>query len=152
MSHNLIDIVEKPYLKAQPPVIEIGDTVDVHSRIVEGEKERTHVFDGVVIARRGRGVGASFTVRRIVANEGVERIFMLHSPRLIKVEVKRHGKVRRAKLYYLRDRVGKARRIRERRRTSTRVAGGSALAAGKPKAAETSGDKTKTVEVAGRTA
>ncbi|MCH7527829.1 MAG: 50S ribosomal protein L19, partial [Planctomycetes bacterium] len=95
MSHNLIDIVEKPYLKAQPPVIEIGDTVDVHSRIVEGEKERTHVFNGVVIARRGRGVGASFTVRRIVANEGVERTFMLHSPRLIKVEVKRHCKVRR---------------------------------------------------------
>lgn len=152
MSHKLIDIVEKPYLKAQPPVIQIGDTVDVHSRIVEGEKERTHVFNGVVIARRGRGVGASFTVRRIVANEGVERTFMLHSPRLLKVEVKRHGKVRRAKLYYLRDRVGKARRLRERRRTGARVAAESGLSAGQPKAAETSGDETKTVEVAGQTA
>ena len=120
MSHELIDIVEKPFLKAEPPSFQIGDTVDVHSRIVEGEKERTQVFNGVVIARSGRGVNASLTVRRIVANEGVERTFLLHSPRLIKVDVKRHGMVRRAKLYYLRDRVGKARRLRERRKSSVK--------------------------------
>lgn len=120
MSHELIDIVEKPFLKAEPPSFQIGDTVDVYSRIVEGEKERTQVFNGVVIARSGRGLNASLTVRRIVANEGVERTFLLHSPRLLKVDVKRHGKVRRAKLYYLRDRVGKARRLRERRKSSAK--------------------------------
>lgn len=116
MSHELIDVVEKKYLKSQPPEFRVGDTVDVFTRIIEGEKERTQVFNGVVIARRGHGVSAMFTVRRIVANEGIERIFPLHSPRVLKVEVKRHGKVRRAKLYYLRDRIGKARKLREKRR------------------------------------
>ncbi|NOT02412.1 MAG: 50S ribosomal protein L19 [Phycisphaerales bacterium] len=116
----MIDLVEKAYLRAQPLEFGIGDTVDVHVRIVEGDKERVQVFNGVVIARRGHGVSEMFTVRRIVANEGVERIFMVHSPRVVRVEVKRHGKVRRAKLYYLRDRVGKARRLREKRRISTR--------------------------------
>src|SRR6516164_5555093 len=85
---------------------EIGDTVDVHQRILEGSKERIQVFNGVVIARRGEGMREMFTVRRIVQGEGVERQFPLQSPKIAKIEVKRTGKVRRAKLYYLRDRVG----------------------------------------------
>ncbi len=95
---------------------QIGDTVDVHLRILEGAKERVQVFSGVVISRRGEGGRATFMVRRIVQSEGVERIFPLHSPRIAKVEVKRTGRVRRAKLYYLRDRVGKATRLRERKK------------------------------------
>jgi len=93
----------------------IGDTVDVHQRILEGQKERVQVFQGVVIARRGEGLQETFTVRRIVQGEGVERVFPLHSPRIAKVEIKRTGQVRRAKLYYLRQRVGKATRLRERK-------------------------------------
>jgi large subunit ribosomal protein L19 len=89
--------------------------VDVHQRILEGQKERTQIFNGVVIARRGDGMREMFTVRRVVQGEGVERQFPLHSPKIAKIEVKRTGKVRRAKLYYLRERVGKATRLRERK-------------------------------------
>ena len=95
---------------------EIGDTVDVHTRILEGEKERIQVFTGTVIARSGRGNRELFTVRRIVAGEGVERKFPINSPKIAKIEVKRSSVVRRAKLYFLRDRVGKAVRLKERRR------------------------------------
>lgn len=98
------------------PFISIGDTLNVHVRIIEGEKERIQVFQGVLIAMKGSGVNRTMTVRRIVANEGVERIFPVHSPRIAKVEVVRRGDARRAKLYYLRDRVGKARRLRDQRR------------------------------------
>lgn len=112
----LLDAVESAHLKDDLPRIDVGNTVDVHCRIIEGEKERVQVFTGVVIARKGRGIAATITVRRIVANEGVERIFPLHSPRIAKIEVKRHGHARRAKLYYLRDRVGKSRRLRDRQR------------------------------------
>ncbi len=126
MSHPLIGIIESKQFKAHPPEIPIGATVDVHTRIVEGDKERTQIFTGVVIARSGKGMSESFTVRRIVANEGVERIFMLHSPRVSKVEIKRLGKVRRAKLYYLRDRVGKSRKLREKRQTVSKSAERSA--------------------------
>ena len=94
----------------------VGDTVDVHYRIVEGDKERIQVFQGVLIGMKGRGINRTITIRRIVANEGVERIFPLHSPRIAKIEVVRRGDARRAKLYYLRDRIGKARRLRDRRR------------------------------------
>ena len=100
---------------AQPAEFEIGDTVDVHTKILEGNKERIQVFTGVVIARSGSGSREMFTVRRIVAGEGVERKFPLHSPRIDKVVVKRSSVVRRAKLYFLRDRVGKAVRLKERR-------------------------------------
>src|SRR5262249_41235817 len=93
----------------------IGDTVDVHLRILEGTKERIQVFNGTVIARRGAGASEMFKVRRIVQGEGVERTFPLNSPKIAKVEVKRTGEVRRAKLYYMRDRVGKATRLRERK-------------------------------------
>ena len=115
MKNKLISLVEETSLKPEIPKFEIGDTVDVHQRILEGQKERVQVFSGVVIARRGEGMRESFTVRRIVQGEGVERVFPLHSPRIAKIEVKRTGRVRRAKLYYLRDRVGKATRLRERR-------------------------------------
>src|SRR5437879_9600003 len=115
MKNKLISLVEETSLKPEIPKFEIGDTVDVHQRILEGQKERVQVFSGVVIARRGEGMRESFTVRRIVQGEGVERVFPIHSPRIAKVEVKRTGRVCRAKLYYLRDRVGKATRLRERK-------------------------------------
>ncbi len=113
--HALIEVVEKGYLKSSVPEFHIGDTVDVLTRIVEGEKERTQVFNGVVIARRSRGINEAFTVRRIVGNEGVERTFLVHSPNVLDVKIKRRGRVRRAKLYYLRERLGKARKLRELR-------------------------------------
>ena len=115
MSQQLMNLVEKPNLKPDVSYFEIGDTVDVHCRILEGEKERIQIFSGVVIARSGSGTREMFTVRRIVQGEGVERKFPLHSPRVAKIEVKRAGVVRRAKLYYLRDRVGKAVRLKQRR-------------------------------------
>ena len=117
MSQEVIKLVEQDYVKKDVPAFEIGDTVDVHTKILEGNKERIQIFTGTVIARSGGGVREMFTVRRIVAGEGVERKFPLHSPRIDKIEVKRSGVVRRAKLYFLRDRVGKAVRLRERRRT-----------------------------------
>ena len=115
MTHPLIDVAEKPYLKSKPVLFHIGDTVDVRTRIVEGQKERIQVYNGVVIARRGRGINETFIVRRIVANEGVERTFPVHSPNVVDVKIKRRGRVRRAKLYFLRGRIGKARKLRELR-------------------------------------
>ena len=97
------------------PKFDIGDTVDVHQRILEGQKERIQIYSGSVIARRGDGVREMFTVRRVVQGEGVERVFPLNSPKIAKVEVKRTGETRRAKRYYLRDRVGKATRLREKK-------------------------------------
>jgi large subunit ribosomal protein L19 len=115
MGQELIHLVEKASMKESVPSFQIGDTVDVHTKILEGEKERIQVFSGTVIARSGGGSREMVTVRRIVAGEGVERKFPLHSPRVAKIEVKRSGVVRRAKLYFLRDRVGKAVRLKERR-------------------------------------
>jgi large subunit ribosomal protein L19 len=109
-------LVEQSSLREEPLEFGIGDTVDVHTKILEGNKERIQVFTGTVIARSGGGSREMFTVRRIVAGEGVERKFPVHSPRIAKVEVKRSSVVRRAKLYFLRDRVGKAVRLKERRR------------------------------------
>ncbi len=129
MSQEVIKLVEQDYVKKDVPAFEIGDTVDVHTKILEGNKERIQIFTGTVIARSGGGVREMFTVRRIVAGEGVERKFPLHSPRIEKIEVKRSGVVRRAKLYFLRDRVGKAVRLRERRRTVVAAEGDSAAAA-----------------------
>ncbi len=116
MINRIVEAVEQTSLKQQPPKFEIGDTIDVSTRIIEGEKERIQVFSGTVIMRRGKGINETFTVRRIVNNEGVERIFPLHSPFIAKVVVKRSGESRRAKLYYLRDRVGKAVRLTEKRK------------------------------------
>ena len=115
MSQELMNKVEKTSLKETVPAFEIGDTVDVHCRILEGEKERIQIFTGVVIARSGSGSREMFSVRRIVQGEGVERKFPVHSPRIATVEVKRSAVVRRAKLYFLRDRIGKAVRLKERR-------------------------------------
>lgn len=115
MSKQIIDLVEQSSLKKDVPQFDVGDTVDVHCKIHEGQKTRTQIFTGTVIARSGGGANESFTVRRIVAGQGVERKFPLHSPRIDKVEVKRSSVVRRAKLYFLRDRVGKAVRLKERR-------------------------------------
>jgi large subunit ribosomal protein L19 len=109
-----LDLIEKPWRRKQIPVFRVGDTVDVHVRIREGEKVRTQIFTGTVIKRHGRGLSETFTVRRIVQGEGVERIFPLHSPNVVDVAVKRRGEVRRAKLYYLRERIGRATKIRER--------------------------------------
>jgi large subunit ribosomal protein L19 len=100
------------------PQLKVGDTLDVHYKIIEGDKERVQIFQGVLIAQKGRGINKMITVRRIVANEGVERIFPLNSPRVEKVDVLRRAEVRRAKLYYLRDRQGKSRRLREDREGS----------------------------------
>jgi large subunit ribosomal protein L19 len=115
MSQQILELVEKSSLKGEKPEFHIGDTVDVHTRILEGEKERIQIFNGVVIAMSGSGTRETFTVRRIVGGEGVERKFPIHSPKIAKVEVKRRGIVRRAKLYFLRDRIGKAVKLRERR-------------------------------------
>jgi large subunit ribosomal protein L19 len=115
MSEKILSLVEKSSLKEEKSQFDIGDTVDVHCRILEGDKERIQIFSGVVIARSGSGTREMFTVRRIVQGEGVERKFPLHSPRIAKIEVKRSGVVRRAKLYYLRERSGKSVRLRERR-------------------------------------
>jgi large subunit ribosomal protein L19 len=109
-----MELVERSSMKESVPHFEIGDTVDVHVRILEGEKERIQIFNGVVIARSGTKTREMFSVRRIVQGEGVERKFPLHSPRIADIVVKRSGKVRRAKLYYLRERSGKAVRLKER--------------------------------------
>jgi large subunit ribosomal protein L19 len=116
--NEIIGLVEQPSIKEQPPEFEVGDTVDVHTRIMEGDKERIQKFSGTVIAMSGEGSREMFTVRRIVGGEGVERKFPRQSPKIAKVEVIRHGVVRRAKLYYLRDRVGKAVKLKERRADS----------------------------------
>ena len=116
MSQKVMNLVEQASMKKDVPHFEIGDTVDVHTKILEGEKERTQIFTGTVIARSGSGTREMFTVRRIVAGEGVERKFPLHSPRVSEIVVKRSSVVRRAKLFFLRDRVGKAVRLKERRK------------------------------------
>ncbi|HMO15958.1 MAG TPA: 50S ribosomal protein L19 [Pirellulaceae bacterium] len=115
MSQQIINLVDQWSMKTDVPQFEIGDTVDVHCKILEGDKSRTQIFTGTVIARSGGGATEMVTVRRIVDGEGVERTFPIHSPRVIKIEVKRSGVTRRAKLYFLRDRIGKAVRLKERR-------------------------------------
>jgi large subunit ribosomal protein L19 len=112
---NTIEQLESAYLRDDIPDFRSGDTVRVHVRVVEAGRERVQVFEGVVIARDGSGIKSTFTVRKISFGVGVERVFPLHAPIIHKIEVIRHGKVRRGKLYYLRDRVGKAARIKERR-------------------------------------
>lgn len=113
--HKLLDLAEQSSLRSNTLNFAVGDTVDVHTRILEGDKERIQIFSGIVIAKRGAGTNENFTVRRIVAGEGVERTFPVHSPKVAEVVVKRHARVRRAKLFYLRERSGKASRLKERR-------------------------------------
>ncbi|MGI6567149.1 MAG: 50S ribosomal protein L19 [Firmicutes bacterium] len=112
---DVLQAIEREQMKTDVPDFRPGDTVRVHVKVVEGERERIQIFEGVVIARSGGGVRETFTVRKVSQGVGVERKFPLHSPRVEKIEVVRRGRVRRAKLYYLRQRVGKAARIKERR-------------------------------------
>lgn len=118
----IIQELEKEHGKNSIDDFRVGDTVDVHVRIIEGEKERIQIFNGVVIAKNKGGINENFTVRRLVSGEGVERVFPLHAPRVEKVEVKRRGRTKRAKLYYLRDRIGKATRLKEETRPSRSLA------------------------------
>jgi large subunit ribosomal protein L19 len=112
---DVISLVEKKYLKNDVPEFRSGDTVRVHVKVKEGTRERIQVFEGVVIARKHGGLSETFTVRKVSSGVGVERVFPLHCPSIKEIEVKRLGKVRRAKLYYLRKRSGKSARIKERR-------------------------------------
>ncbi|MDE6005799.1 MAG: 50S ribosomal protein L19 [Oscillospiraceae bacterium] len=111
---DALKLISDASLKENVPVIEIGDTVKVHVKIQEGEKSRIQVFEGTVIAKKHGGINETFTVRRVAHGCGIERVFPLHSPAVDKIELVRHGKVRRAKLYYLRDRVGKAAKLKEK--------------------------------------
>jgi len=120
---QILEDVVRDQLKTDIPRMDIGDTINVHVRIIEGEKERVQVFQGVLISRNGQGINQTITVRRIVADAGVERIFPINSPKIAKYEVVRRGDARRAKLYFLRDRVGRKRRLRNRRRGMQHVAG-----------------------------
>ncbi len=115
MSQQIIKLVEQSSMKEKVDHFEVGDTVDVHTKILEGNKERIQIFSGTVIGRSGGGTREMFIVRRIVGGEGVERKFPVHSPKIEKIEVKRKSVVRRAKLYFLRERSGKSVRLRERR-------------------------------------
>ncbi|GEA15152.1 MULTISPECIES: 50S ribosomal protein L19 [Neomoorella] len=112
---NILEALEKEQMRSDIPDFRPGDTVRVHVKVIEGNRERIQVFEGTVIGRRGRGINETFTVRRVSYGVAVERIFPVHSPRIERIEVVRHGRVRRAKLYYLRGRAGKAARIKEER-------------------------------------
>jgi len=147
MINKYLTIVEQPHLKKEPHQFQVGDTVDVATRIIEGEKERIQTFSGTVIMRKGSGINETFTVRRIVNNEGVERIFPCHSPYISKVVVRRSGQNRRAKLFYLRDRVGKAVRLTEKRKITKKdeapaVAANQPALAAAPAGAELAGSAT----------
>ena len=122
-TQQILESINEGKLKTDLPTLSVGDTINVHARIVEGEKERIQVFQGVLISRKGRGIEEMITVRRIVDNQGVERTWPLNSPMIAKFEVVRRADARRAKLYFLRDRVGKKRRLRDRRRGLKHVAG-----------------------------
>lgn len=120
MPTDLMSLVEATQLRDDIPSFAPGDSVSVHVRVIEGDKERIQRFDGIVIAIKGSGASKTFTVRKVSNGVGVERIFPLHSPRIATIELVREGRVRRAKLYYLRDRRGKAARIKEKRRDSAK--------------------------------
>lgn len=119
---NIVDEIEKENMKEKVPQCKVGDLVDVHVRTVEGEKERIQVFNGTVISKKGSGNRITITVRRVVQGEGVERVFPVHSPNVVDIVVKKSHKVRRAKLYYLRDRKGKSARLKEIRRRVKKTA------------------------------
>ncbi|MGC8640455.1 MAG: 50S ribosomal protein L19 [Isosphaeraceae bacterium] len=148
MQNRLLSVVEETSMKPSVPKFEIGDTVDVHVRILEGDKERIQIYNGVVIARSGSGTREMFVVRRIVQGEGVERKFPIHSPRIADIVVKRSGKVRRAKLYYLRERSGKAVRLKERFTTGV-AAEAAKVAKAERKAAKVATKKAKAAAKAG---
>jgi large subunit ribosomal protein L19 len=143
MNQAILDKIEKPFRRSEVTPFNVGDSVRVHTKVIEGDKERIQVFSGVVIGRRGHGLNESFTVRRISYGEGVERVFPVHSPRVEKIEVERSGMVRRAKLTYLRKRVGKgATAVKEKlmaattSRAATATPAGTTAEADAPAAAE----------------
>tara|TARA_B100000609_G_C16964298_1_gene305580 strand:- start:137 stop:490 length:354 start_codon:yes stop_codon:yes gene_type:complete len=113
---NTVEKITQEQIKSEIPEFNVGDVIRIHVRIVEGDKERIQAFSGTVIGRKGTGINETFTVRRVHFGEGVERIFPLNSPKIAKIEVETRGDVRRSKLYYLRDRVGKAARVKEKMR------------------------------------
>jgi large subunit ribosomal protein L19 len=113
---EILNHVERQHIKADVPLFDVGDTVNVHQRIIEGDKQRIQIFQGVLISRHGHGINEMIVVRRIVEDHGVERIIPLNSPKIAQIEVVRRADARRAKLYFLRDRVGRSRRLRDRRR------------------------------------
>lgn len=129
MNQALQQKIESQYFRKNPANFNVGDSVRVHTKVVEGDKERIQIFSGVVIGKRGAGLNSSFTVRRISYGEGVERVFPLHSPRIDKVEIERQGEVRRAKLTYLRKRLGKGATLVKEKETA-RAAGPVAATAG----------------------
>ena len=110
---ELIQSIEKEHLRSDMPEFNVGDTISVHTRIIEGEKERVQVFTGTVIARKGSGLSTTVSMYRVSYGSGMERVFLIHSPRIAKIEILKHGKVRRAKLYYLRGASGKAAKVKE---------------------------------------
>ena len=120
--HAIIEKLEKEQLKKDIPSFRIGDTVRIHTRIIEGDKERVQMFTGTVIARKGAGLSETFSVHRIAYGEGMERVFMLHSPRIAKIELMKQGQVRRSKLYYLRGTSGKAAKVKGRVRARQETA------------------------------
>ena len=122
MNQALLDKIQSEQFRKDDAKFGVGDSVKVHTKVVEGEKERIQIFSGVVIGKRGRGLNETFTVRRISYGEGVERIFPLHSPRVDKIEVERHGEVRRAKLTYLRKRLGKGATLVKEKEDKTKAA------------------------------
>ena len=122
-TQELIESLNSEALKTDLPRMDVGDTIRVHNRIVEGQKERVQVYEGVLISRKGRGINEMITVRRVVDDYGVERTWPINSPMIAKIEVVRRADARRAKLYFLRDRVGKSRRLRDRRRGLEQVKG-----------------------------
>ena len=129
MNNTIMNAIEKPQLKAQIPSFRPGDTIKVHAKVVEGDKERIQVFEGVVIGRQGAGMRESVRVRKLSYGVGVERLFPLHSPMVDKIELAKEGKVRRAKLYFLRELRGKAARIKEKERSLVSLAGPEKAAA-----------------------
>jgi len=122
-TQQIIESINADQLKTDVPRFDVGDTINVHLRIVEGEKERIQVYQGILISRKGRGIDENITVRRMVGEIGVEKTWPMNSPLIAKFEVVRRGDARRAKLYFLRDRVGKSRRLRDRRRGLKHIAG-----------------------------
>jgi len=129
MNQALLDKIQSEQFRKEPAKFNVGDSVKVHTKVVEGDKERIQVFAGVVIGRRGRGLNETFTVRRISYGEGVERVFPIHSPRVDKVEVERKGEVRRAKLTYLRKRIGKGATLVKEKESASKTAEAVAKAA-----------------------
>jgi len=147
MKNKLLALVETKASRADVPDFLVGDSIEVHQKLLDGQKERIAVFAGDVIARSGQGVQETVTVRKVVQGEGVERIFPIHSPRIARIVVKKAGKVRRAKLYYLRDRVGKATKIRDDLKRQTKI--DEALKASAAEATKAAAAASKATQEAG---